>query len=82
MLVEVGEVVAEHSVSYTEEKEQVQSVPGVGFEAEQRTAPSGCGRLRPEAEAWESGGGQIQGSGPETMATEWDAALLESEESA
>lgn len=84
MLVEEGEVVVEHSVSYTEEKEQGQSVPGpeVGFEAELRTVPSGCGRLSPEAEAWESGGGRIQGSGPETMATGWDAALLGSKEPA
>lgn len=84
MLVEEGEVVAEHSVCYTEEKEQGQSepVPGVGFEAEQRTAPSGYGRVSPEAEALENGGGRIQGSGPEMRATGWDAALLGSEESA
>lgn len=57
VLVEEGEVVVEHSVSYTGQKEQGQSVPGpgVGFETEQRTVLSGCDRLSPEAEVWESG---------------------------
>ena len=53
VLVEEGEVVVEHSVNYIGGKEQGQSEPGAGagFEAEQRTVPSGCGRGSPEAEA-------------------------------
>lgn len=53
MLVEEGEVVVEHSVCYTGGKERGQSEPGAGFgfEAVWRTAPSGCGRENPEAEA-------------------------------
>lgn len=74
------EVVEEHSESYTGGKERGQSGPGAGFEAEQRTAPSGCGRESSEAEAWGSGGGRNQGSGQETKVTEWEAALLGSEE--
>lgn len=84
MLVEEGEVVVEHSACCTGGKELGQSEPGagVGFEAEQRTAPSGCGRESPEAEAWESGGGRVRGSGPGRRATGWDAASWGSEEPA
>ncbi len=84
VLVEEGEVVVEHSVCYTGGKELGQSEPGagVGFEAAQRTASSGCGRESPEAEAWESAGGRIQGSGQERRATGWDAASWGSEEPA
>lgn len=76
MLVVEGEEEVERSGCYTGGKEQVQSEPGaeVGFEAEQRTVPSGCGRVSPEAEAWENGGGRIQGSGQERRAMGWGAA--------
>lgn len=84
MLVEEGEVVEEHSVSYTGGKELDQSEPGagVGFGAEQRTAPSGCGRESPEAEAWESAGGRVRGSGQGRRVTGRGAALWGSEEPA
>lgn len=81
MLVEEGEVVVEHSVCYTGGKLLGQSEPGAGFgfEAGWRTAPSGCGRENPEAEAWGNGGGKVRGSGQERRVTEWDAASLGSE---
>lgn len=76
MQVEEGEVVVEHLVCCTGGTELGLSEPGagVGFEAEQRTAPSGCGRESPEAEAWESGGGRVRGSGRERRVTGWEAA--------
>lgn len=84
MLVEEGEVVVAHSVRYTGGKELDQSEPGagVGFEAEQRTAPSGCGRGSPEAEAWGSAGGRLRGSAQERRVTGWGAASWGSEEPA
>lgn len=53
VLVGEEEVVVEHFVCYTGGKELGQSEPGaeIGFEAERRTAPSGCDRESPEAEA-------------------------------
>lgn len=82
MLVEEGAVAVEHSVCYTGGKELGQSEPGaaVGFEAERRTAPSGCGTASPEAEAWASAGGRVPDSGPARRVTGWDAALWGSEE--
>lgn len=51
--VEEGEVEVELPACYTGGKRVGQSEPGAafGFEAGQRTAPSGCGRANPEAEA-------------------------------
>lgn len=53
MQVEEGEVGVEHSVCCTGGTALGHSEPGagVGFEAEQRTAPSGCGKESPAAEA-------------------------------
>lgn len=82
MLVEEGEAAEAHSVHYTGRKAKGQSEPGLGFEAEERTAPSGCGRASSEAEAWESGEGRILGNEPETRAVALDEAWLVSEESA
>lgn len=81
---EEGEVAVEHSAYCTERKELGRSEPaaGVGFEAEQRTAPSGCDRVSPEAEAWVSGGGRVRNSGRETRAMGWDATSWGSEEPA
>lgn len=76
MLVEEGAAAVEHSVCYTGGKARGQSEPeaGAGFEAEKRTAPSGCGRESLEAAAWESGGGTIRGNGQERRAAGRDAA--------
>lgn len=81
MLVEEGEAAVEHFVCCTGGKETGQTEPGAeaGFEAEQRTAPSGCDKESPEAGAWESGGGRLRDSGPGTRATGWDAASWGSE---
>lgn len=81
---EEGEVAVEHSVYCTERKEldRSEAVTEVGFEAEQRTAPSGCDRVSPEAEVWVSGGERVRNSGRETRAMGWDAALWGSEEPA
>lgn len=51
-----GEAVVERSVCCTGGKEPVQTEPAavVGSESEYKTAPSGCGRENPEAEAWVS----------------------------
>lgn len=80
--VEEGEVAVEHSACCTGGTELGQSElgPGVGFEAVQRTAPSGCGTESPEAEASESGGGRVRGSGQGRRVTGWDAALWASAE--
>lgn len=71
----------ERSACCTGEKEQGQSEPGTvaGFEAGQRTAPSGCGTASPEPEAWGNGVARVQGSGQERRVTGWGAASLESE---
>lgn len=84
MLVGEGEAVGAHSVRYTGGKEMGQPEPGAGagFEAGQKTVPSGCGRESPEAEAWESGGGRVQGSAQERRVTERDAVSWGSEEPA
>lgn len=84
VLVEEGEVVVEHPVCYTGGKELDQSEPVavIGFEAEQRTAPSDYGRESPEAAAWESVGAMVRGSGQEKRVTGWDATLWGSEEPA
>lgn len=84
MLVEEGEAVVEHPVCYTGGKERDQSEPVavVGFEAEQRTAPSDSGRESPEAAAWESVGATVLGSGQEKRVTGWDATWWGSEEPA
>lgn len=81
MQVEEGEVGVEHSACCTGGTAPGQSEPGaaVGFEVEQRTAPSGCGKESPAAEAWESGGGRVQGSGQERRAAGSDAASWGSE---
>lgn len=73
---EEGEVVVEHSVCCTEGTELGLSEPGagVGFEAEQGTVPSGCGRESPEAEAWENGGERVQGRARERRVRGWEAA--------
>ncbi len=78
---EEGEAVVEHFVCCTEGKEMGQTEPGavVGFEAVQRTAPSGCDKVSPEAEAWENGGGGLRGSGQERRVTGFDVALWGSE---
>lgn len=78
MLVEEAAAVGAHSGSCTAGKEQGQLAPEAGLdsEAEQRTAPSGCGRESPEAEALVSGGGRLRGSGWGRRVTGWDAAWL------
>lgn len=73
-----GEGAAERSVCCTGGKERVQEAEpaaAVGSESEWKTAPSGCGRENPEAEAWASGGGWARGSGRERRVKGWDAAL-------
>lgn len=74
-------MVVEHPVYYTGGKRvgQSESGAGFGFEAGQRTAPSGCGRASPEAEAWGSEEGRIQGSGQERRVMGPGAALWGSE---
>lgn len=76
MLVEEAEVVGEHSGSCMAGKELgwLEPEAGLDSEAEQRTAPSGCGRESPEAEALVSGGGRVRGSGWGRRVTGWDAA--------
>lgn len=51
-LVEEGEAAEEHSGCCTEEMERGLPAPeaGVGLEAGWRIAPSGCGKVSPEAE--------------------------------
>lgn len=76
MLVEEAEAVGAHSGSCTTGKEPGQLEPEAGLDSEagQRTAPSGCGRESPEAEALASGGGWVRGSGWGRRVTGWDAA--------
>lgn len=76
MLVEEAEAVGAHSGSCMVGKQPGRLEPEAGLdsEAEQRKAPSGCGRESPEAEALVSGGGRVRGSGWGRRVTGWDAA--------
>lgn len=75
-MVEVEVVVVERLACYIGEKRGGQSEPGAefGFEAAQRTAPSGCGRANPEAEALGSEEERVRGSGPERRVAALGAA--------